>query len=94
MLILSIQIVVDLQGLFVSGLDLSNQNNGTGNANETENANQDENLNEEEQTQADEEAKKAEEGMSYPHSFTLDHNLASPFKSLTISTLYSHTARE
>ncbi|KAG4412755.1 hypothetical protein IFR04_014096, partial [Cadophora malorum] len=53
--------LVDLQGLFVSGLDLSNQNNGTGNANETENANQDENLNEEEQAQADEEAKKAEE---------------------------------
>lgn len=72
------QTVVDLQGLFVSGLDLGNQNNGTGNANETENANQDEeqnqdeNLNEEEQAQADEEAKKAEEGMSssliYPSS--------------------------
>ncbi|PVH86151.1 hypothetical protein DL98DRAFT_526698 [Cadophora sp. DSE1049] len=62
-----LQQLVDLQGLFVSGLDLGNQNNGTNNANETENANQDqeqnqdENLNEEEQAQADEEAKKAEE---------------------------------
>ncbi|KAG4428660.1 hypothetical protein IFR05_015859 [Cadophora sp. M221] len=63
-----LQQLVDLQGLFVSGLDLSNSNN-TGNANETENANdnnndnkdEEEKLNEEEQAKADEEAKKAEE---------------------------------
>ncbi|KAK0105414.1 hypothetical protein ONS95_004214 [Cadophora gregata] len=53
-----LQQLVDLQGLFVSGLDLGNNTN---NANETENANQDENLNEEEQAKADEEAKLAEE---------------------------------
>ncbi|KAH9218304.1 hypothetical protein DL95DRAFT_458555 [Leptodontidium sp. 2 PMI_412] len=60
-----LQQLVDLQGLFVSGLNLSNSNN-TGNANETENANNNNNENDnknndEEQAKADEEAKKAEE---------------------------------
>ncbi|KAH7390308.1 hypothetical protein BKA64DRAFT_747420 [Cadophora sp. MPI-SDFR-AT-0126] len=64
LMVFGLNIVVDLQGLFVSGLNLgdnNNINNGSNNANETENANQDQNLNEEEQAKADEEAKKAEE---------------------------------